>query len=168
MPVGKAQLNLGLGLSNWGVPVYTGIDFGIAKNLTLGGELSFRSYNEKWKDNRYRHSIIGISGNLNYHFNTVLKIPVKYDLYAGINVGYYNWRSPNGYGGSYNSAAGIGGQIGGRYYFSNKVGLNLEFGGGNAFANGKIGLTIKLSPISFNTYLYIKCITRFRFIINIY
>lgn len=144
LPVGKAQFNIGLGLSGWGVPVYAGLDFGVGKDITLGGELSYRSYNENWKDNKYRHSITGISANANYHFNRVLKIPSKYDFYAGVNVGYYNWSSPNGYGGTYNSGAGIAGQIGGRYYFSNKVGINLEFGGGNAFAGGKFGLTIKL------------------------
>jgi hypothetical protein len=39
---------------------------------------------------------------------------------------------------------GLGAQIGGRYYLSDKVGLNLEFGGGNAFSGGKFGVSIKL------------------------
>jgi len=39
---------------------------------------------------------------------------------------------------------GRGAQIGGRYYFTQKVGINLELGGGNAFSGGKIGLTFKL------------------------
>jgi len=39
---------------------------------------------------------------------------------------------------------GLGAQVGGRYYISNKVALNLEFGGGNAFSGGKFGLTFKL------------------------
>ena len=31
-----------------------------------------------------------------------------------------------------------------RYFFNNKLGGNIEFGGGSATAGGKIGLTIKL------------------------
>lgn len=141
---GQSQINVGVGLSSWGVPVYLGLDYGVHPDITLGGELSFRSYNDKWHDYKYHHSIIGILGNANYHFNTVLNIPSPWDFYAGLNLGFYNWNSPNDYEGSHTSGVGLGAQIGGRYYFSNKVGINLEFGGGNAFGGGKFGLTIKI------------------------
>ena len=141
---GQSQINVGVGLSSWGVPVYLGLDYGVHPDITLGGELSFRSYNDKWRDYKYHHSIIGILGNANYHFNTVLNIPSPWDFYAGLNLGFYNWNSPNDYEGSHTSGVGLGAQIGGRYYFSNKVGINLEFGGGNAFGGGKFGLTIKI------------------------
>ena len=144
MPVGKSQLNLGVGLSGWGVPIYIGLDHGVHKNITIGAEVSFRSYNEKWRNNRYRHNITGISGNANYHFNNALEISKKWDLYAGLNLGFYVWTSPDNYNGNHNSGLGLGAQIGARYYLSNKVGLNLEFGGGNAFTGGKFGVTIKL------------------------
>jgi hypothetical protein len=39
---------------------------------------------------------------------------------------------------------GIGAQVGGRYYFTDKFGVNVEIGGGNAFSGGKIGVSIKL------------------------
>ena len=141
---GQSQINVGVALSSWGVPVYLGFDYGVHPDITLGGELSFRSYNDKWHDYKYHHSIIGILGNANYHFNTVLNIPSPWDFYAGLNLGFYNWNSPNDYEGSHTSGVGLGAQIGGRYYFSNKVGINLEFGGGNAFGGGKFGLTIKI------------------------
>ena len=144
IPVGKSQLNLGVGISGWGVPVYIGIDYGVHKNITIGGEVSFSSYNENWKNNRYHHNITGISGNANYHFNNALEISKKWDLYAGLNLGFYVWTSPDNYDGNNNSGLGLGAQIGTRYYVSNKVGLNLEFGGGNAFTGGKFGVTIKL------------------------
>ncbi|GAB2810141.1 hypothetical protein [Ferruginibacter profundus] len=144
LPVGKAQFNVGVGFSGWGVPVYAGIDVGVHKNITLGGELSVRSYRENWKNNHYRHSIIGIAANGNYHFNTVLNIPKEFDFYAGLNLGFYSWSSPDGYPGDHSSGIGLGAQIGGRYYFNNKVGLNLEIGGGDVFSDGKIGLTFKL------------------------
>ena len=144
LPKGKSQLNVGVGLSGWGIPVYLGIDHGISTDFTLGGELSYRSYNENWGNNKYRHGITGISGNLNYHFNRVLKIPKEFDLYAGANIGFYVWSSPDSYNGDHTSGLGLGGQVGGRYYFNDKLGLNLEVGGGNAFSGGKFGLTIRL------------------------
>jgi hypothetical protein len=141
---GGSQLNAGVGLSSWGVPVYIGFDYGVHPDISVGGELSYRSYRDKYSNIYYDHSVIGISGNGNYHFNRVLEIPKNWDFYAGLNLGFYIWDSPNDYHGSHTSGLGLGAQIGGRYFFSNKVGLNLEFGGGNAFSGGKLGLTFKL------------------------
>lgn len=145
-PIGKGQkqFNAGLGFSTWGLPVYLGMDFGVHKDITLGGELSFRSYNENYYHNSYNHTIIGISGNGNYHFNRILKIPSEWDFYAGLNAGFYIWSSSSDYGGNNASGLGLGIQIGGRYYFSKKLGINMEFGGGNAFSGGKIGISVKL------------------------
>ena len=126
------------------ISVYFGFDYGVHPDISLGAELSYRGYNDNWNSHKYRHSVIGVSGNANYHFNTVLNIPSNWDFYAGLNLGFYNWNSPDGYGGSHTSGLGLGAQIGGRYFFSDKVGVNLEFGGGNAFSGGKFGLTIKL------------------------
>ncbi|MEQ8474416.1 MAG: hypothetical protein RIC35_24680 [Marinoscillum sp.] len=144
LPVGNSQVNFGVGLSNWGVPFYLGFDYSIHKDITLGGELSYRAYRENWRSDYYNHSVIGFSGNGNYHFNSALDIPRNWDFYAGLNLGFYVWSSPDAYDGNRSSGLGLGAQIGGRYYLSNKVGLNLEFGGGNAFSGGKLGLTVKL------------------------
>mgnify|MGYP000985154404 CR=1 FL=1 len=141
---GESQVNAGIGLSSWGVPVYVGLDYGVHPDISIGGELSYRSYNDKYDNISYDHSVIGISGNGNYHFNRVLEIPSKWDLYAGLNLGFYIWNSPDGYEGSHSTGLGLGAQIGGRYFFSDKIGINLEFGGGNAFSGGKLGLTFKL------------------------
>jgi outer membrane immunogenic protein len=141
---GESQLNAGVGLSSWGVPVYIGLDHGVHPDISIGGELSYRSYSDKYANVDYNHSVIGISGNGNYHFNRVLEIPKNWDFYAGLNLGFYIWNSPNDYQGSHSSGLGLGGQIGGRYFFTNKIGINLEFGGGNAFSGGKLGLTFKL------------------------
>lgn len=141
---GDKQLNAGFGLSSWGLPVYVGLDYAILDDITVGGEVSFRSYNEKIGGFKYGHSVIGVSGNGNYHFNTLLEIPDNWDFYAGLNLGFYIWNSPDSYAGSHSSGLGIGGQVGGRYYFSDKVSLNLEFGGGNAFSGGKLGISVFL------------------------
>lgn len=144
LPENRSQLNIGVGFSGWGIPFYIGLDYGVHPDITIGGEFSYRSYRENWKDKYYNHSVMGFSGNGNYHFNRLLNISQKWDFYAGLNLGFYVWTSPNDYYGDYSSGMGLGAQIGGRYYFSNKLGINLEFGGGNAFSGGKIGLSIIL------------------------
>jgi len=141
---GGSQLNVGVGFSDIGTPFYIGLDFGVAPDITLGGEFSYRGYRENWNNNYYDHNIMGFSGNGNYHFNTLLGISPRWDFYAGLNVGFYVWNSPDTYNGSYSSGLGLGGQVGGRCYLTNKVALNLEFGGGNAFSGGKLGLTVKI------------------------
>jgi len=135
------QFNAGIGLSGWGVPVYLGLDFGIHKDISFGIEGSFRSYYQKYTGYRYNSSITGLSGNFNYHFNRIMNIPNNWDFYAGLNLGYYFWSTPSDYPGTGSSGIGLGAQIGGRYYISDNFGLNLEFGGGNAFSEGKFGIS---------------------------
>jgi hypothetical protein len=142
---GKAQINAGLGFSNWGLPVYLGFDYGVHKDISLGAEASFRTYNENYRGFKYRHNIIGLAANGNYHFNGLLDIPKEWDFYAGLNVGFFIWNTNNDqYAGSGTSGLGLGAQLGGRYYFNEKFGLNLEVGGGNRVSGGRFGITIKL------------------------
>ncbi len=141
---GQKQLNVGVGFSGWGLPVYVGLDFGVHPDISLGLELDFMRYRESYNKVNYTHSIWGFSGNGNYHFNRILNIPRPWDFYAGLNIGFYVWNSPNDYIGNNASDLGLGAQIGGRYYLNNKVALQLEFNGGNALNGGKFGLTIGL------------------------
>ncbi|MEI6820949.1 MAG: outer membrane beta-barrel protein [Bacteroidota bacterium] len=128
---GQTQLDAGLGFSSWGVPVYVGLDYGIAQDFTIGGELSFHSYSHDGTNS----SIFGLSANGNYHFNRIMEIPNNWDFYAGLNLGFFN---------TYFSGLGLGVQIGGRYYFNSKWGVNLEFGGGNTASGGQFGVSFKL------------------------
>lgn len=138
---GEKQLNAGLGFSNWGLPVYFGMDFGVHPDISVGGEIGLHSYNQKIGPEHYHHWVIGAAANGNYHFNTLLNIPSNWDFYAGLNIGFYFWSSPNDYPGDHVSGLGLGAQIGGRYFFSDKFGLNLELGGGSASSGGKFGIT---------------------------
>ena len=146
---GGLQLNAGVGTSGWGTPVYIGLDYGIAKNWTLGGEFSYQSYNQKAFDPYdYKSTIFGIQANGNYHFNELLNIPSKWDVYGGANLNYYSWTTK--YDGKkvddYDDADnfGLGLQIGARYFFTDNFGINLQLGGGNVVSGAKLGITYKL------------------------
>jgi hypothetical protein len=149
LELGRVQLNAGLGSSGWGVPFYFGIDCGIAKDFTLGGEISFQSEDHcYYKDynSYYDSSAIGLGVSGNYHFNSMLHIPSKFDCYAGSSLSYFIWSYDN-YGNNPhpdNTSFGVGLQVGGRYFFTNKFGVNLEFGGGTVTSGVKAGVTFKL------------------------
>ncbi len=145
LQTGKMQFNGGIGLSSWGLPIYAGLDYGFDKNISFGGELSFRSFSERISGERYSSSIIGISGNGNYHFVEMLGIDDLFDVYAGLNLGFYIWNTSSNYLGAGSTGLGIGAQIGGRYYFKKNMAVNVELGGGNAFSGGKVGLSILLN-----------------------
>ncbi len=138
LPKGGKQLNAGLGFSNFGTPVYVGVDFAVHDDITVGPQVSYRSHNQFG----FNFNILVIGATGNYHFNTLLDIPSDFDLYAGLTLAYYNWSSPNGFGGGSNSGTELEAQIGGRYYFNPNWGVNLEFGGGNV-TGGKIGISYK-------------------------
>jgi len=140
---GQGQFNAGVGLSSWGLPVYAGFDVGVHRDISVGGELSYRAYYDRPDNNRYHHSIVGLSSNGNYHFNTLLNMPTNWDFYAGLNLGFYFWNSDNDYPGDHTSGLQLGAQVGGRYYFTERFGLNLEVGGTPAFSGGKFGITLK-------------------------
>lgn len=148
---GDAQVNAGVGFSNWGLPVYAGFDYCVYPDITAGIEVSYRSKTEDYQSGKYiyeyKHTIWGFSGNGNYHIGNLLKLPEKFDLYAGINIGFNSWQTSGTYtyAGSHSSGLGVGGQVGGRYYFNSRFGANLEFGGSNAFSGGKIGISIRLN-----------------------
>ncbi len=140
---GSIQLNAGFGASTWGTPIYFGADYGASDVITIGAEASYQSY----KSFGITSTIIGIQGNANYHFNEILKISQEWDLYAGLNLNYYNWNV----GDENNTISlvddepfGIGAQIGARYAISENFLVNLELGGGSVNSGGKIGITYKL------------------------
>lgn len=146
---GEVQLNAGLGFSGWGVPVYVGLDLGIVRDVTLGGQLSFQTDNDSYhyNGNNYdnKASAVGIGINGNYHFNRIMDIPSQFDFYAGASVTYYIWNYNDNNGGPHpdNDSFGPGVQVGGRYFFNDNFGLNLEFAGNTGTSGGKFGITYK-------------------------
>ncbi len=146
---GDMQVNAGVGLSNYGLPLYGGLEFGVGNNISVGGEISYRGYHDSYASYKWDHSITTFAALGNYHFNELLSIPSEWDFYAGLSLGYSAWTSKYDGTGSYTytGSGGSGvylvGQIGGRYFFNENVGINFELGGGN-FSGGKLGVTIKI------------------------
>jgi len=140
LPKGSKQVNFGLGFSSHGIPIYGGMDFAVHDNVSVGFDLSYRGYN----NNEYKHSIFGIAGRVDYHWNKLLNIPANWDFYAGANIGFSIWSEPDdNYHGDDYSGLGLGIQVGGRYYFNDNWGINLELGGGNRMSGGRIGMSYK-------------------------
>ncbi len=141
---GQKQLNAGVGISGLGVPVYVGMEFGVHEDISVAGDISYQSDGDSFA----KTSAIGVSLKGNYHFNRILKIEEKFDFYAGVGLNYYNFNtkikgSNINFNSPYDSGIGFDLQIGGRYFFSNNFGVNLELGGGNILSGGKLGITYK-------------------------
>ena len=136
---GAKQFNVGVGLSSWGLPLYAGVDFGVHPDVTVGLEGSYRFGIDDY-------SVFGLGANANYHFNSLLTIPNPWDVYAGVSLGYsfVDYKGQAGIQGIKTSGVGLVAQIGARYFFTDKMGVNLELGGGNVASGGKLGLTFKL------------------------
>ena len=131
LQTGKLQFNGGVGLSNIGW-LSAGLDYGYDKNISLGGELSVGTFGTGLGS---YSSVIGLSGNANYHFVELLQIDNIYDVYAGVDLGFYlGLAIPR-----------FGAHIGGRYYFKKNMAVNVELGGGYGFSGGKVGLSILLN-----------------------
>ena len=138
---GSAQLNAGLGFSEWGVPVYVGFDYGIHRDITIGGEFSFRHYRDHQYGNDYDNTIYCFVANGNYHFNRLLQLPKEFDVYAGASLGFYAWSSESGYD-RHHDPFYPSIQVGGRYFIKPNFGFNVELGGGGV-SGGKFGITYK-------------------------
>ncbi len=142
---GDNQLNVGVGASGYGIPIYLGFDHGFDESISFGAQVAWRGYSRNYFGQNYRNSITNFSVNANYHFGSLLELSEEIDLYGGANIGVFIWSYGSGYYEAGRTGLGIGLQIGGRYYLNDKFALNLEFGGGyNAIGDGKVGISVRL------------------------
>ena len=136
---GTKFVNLGIGLGgaySYGSALgfNAAADFGVAKNITVGGVVGYRSFGDG-----VGGYDLGARGS--YHFNDLLSTPETVDLYAGIGLTYFGYTGLSGVG--YNlSFISVPIHIGGRYFFSEKLGAFAELG--SAVSTLKLGVTFKL------------------------
>lgn len=137
------QFSLSSGYTTAGIPVAVSYEMGIHPDISFGIEGSYRMYSEVLDDSTYDHNIAGVSFFGNYYFNSLLKMDEKkMGLYAGLNLSYFKWFSPEGYldQGKSSSTLAIGAQLGYRFYFG-KFGAFVEGVGNTDHAGAKAGLS---------------------------
>src|SRR5262245_45608266 len=143
-PLGKGekQLNFGLGFSDNGLPVYVSFDFAVHKDVTLTPEFHVSFHDD--------HIHAGSFFKADYHWNYLIGIPSNWDFYAGLRAGFEfhdHDGNHNGHGDDdnddFHTDFGMGAQVGGRWYWSERWGMNLEFSGGTGFG-AIFGLSVKL------------------------
>lgn len=122
---GQKQLNFGTGFSGRGIPVYATMDFAFHNDWTIGPVVKVVI------DDDFG---FGALGRVDYHWNRLIGIPSNWDFYLGGSVGFIA-------GNDFDLDLGI--QVGGRWYWSDKWGINLEFGGGTGYGSS-FGLSMKL------------------------
>jgi hypothetical protein len=123
---GQAQKYLNLG--GIGTGLYAGLEFPVASAITIGPA----AYTD-WDFNRF---VLAAKGN--YYFDELFGLNSSWDVYLGANAG---WRIDNG--NDNDDGFNWGAQIGARWFWSDRWGLNAEFGGGSG-VNGGLGVTLKL------------------------
>ena len=119
---GQAEKVLNLG--GLGTGLYAGIEFPVGSAITVGPA----AYTD-WNFDKF---VIAAKGN--YYFDELFGLPSEWDVYLGANVGYRIDKDDDGFN--------WGAQIGGRWFWNEKWGINAEFGGGSG-VNGGIGVTMK-------------------------
>ena len=82
---------------------------------------------------------LGAKGN--YYFDNLFELPSEWDVYAGLNAGF-----AIGIGNDSGSDdLNVGLHVGGRWFWNDKWGINLELGGGSVTdVTGGLGVTMKL------------------------
>lgn len=151
---GDKLLNIGLGVNsyyNGGIPLSAIYEVGITPQISVGGGIDYLSSEYAYAYNFYRSfTALYIGARGSYHFNELLKINDKrFDVYGGLSLGFrsFTWRDNATYNyyaldSSYGSGLFLGIHVGGRYYFTNRVGAFLELGGLGS-TNARVGVTFK-------------------------
>ena len=143
---GQKNFNIGVGFG-YGLGANASVDVGISDLLSLGvvGAFSSRSYGYAFSSN-YRVTYIGVGGRVAAHVGKYLKeVGInedKLDPYVGAVGGFravkYNDTYSSYYGGS-SAGLMLGGFVGARYYFKEKMAVYVEGG----FPYSTVGISFK-------------------------
>ncbi|MCK5781011.1 MAG: hypothetical protein KAH10_00335 [Flavobacteriales bacterium] len=121
------QLNMGFGLNSGGdFPIYASYDFPVHEDISVAPMVQL--------DLGFNWITLGARGD--YYFDNLIDLPTIWDVYGGANVGYNLFFNDSNKDNEFD----FGLQIGGRWHWSDKWALNLEFAGGTSFGT-KIGVT---------------------------
>ncbi len=155
---GLRQINFGLELEGYGLPVYAGMDFGVGEMITIGPRLVYQTSADTYSNNGNkfytRNSVFVPSFRGDYHFSGHIEgLPNGLDFYGGLSLGVFTYRGTSKYTDRNGDVfmqetkkyedAKLWIQLGGRYYFSSNWGVQLEFATLGNEGSGSIGFTYK-------------------------
>lgn len=154
---GYRQLNFGIELQGWGIPVYAGMDFGVGEFITIGPRITLETQAESfvWKgmEAKSRSTVVVPSFRGDYHFSGHIKgLPAELDIYGGLTLGFVMLNSKTTYRidgklvdeqptPTRNTQPKLWAQLGARYFFSDNWGVQLEFA--SYGTDGAVGLTYR-------------------------
>jgi hypothetical protein len=120
----RSELNFGLIGANYEIPVHE--DITIAPGAGTNFDLDWLT--------------IGVKAN--YYFDNLFELTDDaWDVYGGVGAGYAIYNGDSGKDSDFD----LGLHVGGRWFWNDKWGLYIEFGGGNTQgATGGLGVTVKL------------------------
>lgn len=139
---GDNLLNIGVGIGSpffgsgysSSLPVNPTISYerGVSNAISVGGQLSYASSKYEGFNNSYsfKESAIYIGARGSYHFNELLQLNPKFDLYGGASLGYVTVSISDNQS-TYEGAAsslGFGLFAGGKYYLKSSTALYAELG----------------------------------------
>ncbi|MFN8253055.1 MAG: hypothetical protein U0V75_14400 [Ferruginibacter sp.] len=152
---GDKLLNAGIGLNSYysgGIPAGVSLELGISDVLSVGANADYVSSTYKYSGwgiaVKEKFTSLYLGARLSYHANEILNINNdKVDLYAGATAGFRSFSFRNNYSSdglasAYSNGVFIGAYIGGRYYFTGKIGGFAELGAIGS-TNARIGAAFK-------------------------
>jgi len=105
------------------LPIYAGADVAVHRDVTVGGTAFVSTSGASF----------GLLGRADYHWNRLFDVPREFDIYLG--------------GGVLFEGTGLYPRLhlGGRWFWTERLGLNLELGGALRDARALLGLTVKIN-----------------------
>ncbi|MBB6239773.1 MULTISPECIES: outer membrane beta-barrel protein [unclassified Pedobacter] len=139
---GDNLFNIGVGIGSpffgsgytSSLPVNPSISYerGVSDAISVGGQLSYASSKYEGFNNSYsfKQNAIYIGARGSYHFNELLNVDPKFDLYGGASLGYVTVSVSDNQGSYEGTASGMGFGLyaGGKYYLKSSTALYAELG----------------------------------------
>lgn len=137
-----------------GLPIVVSGEYGILDMLGVGPYVGFVNYNFGSGASKYSYRFITFGVRGDFHYSALLEELLeanlnsdKLDLYVALLLGYQttSYSGPDGsvFRGAFNNRGTSGLAIGGRFYFSEKLGVFVE-AGRILYGSLNLGLTIKM------------------------
>lgn len=138
------HVNLGVGLSSWSFPIYSGIELFLNKNFSLGLEATYATNTLNIFNFNKNNSILGFNSFTNYYLNSLFDVELRFDIYTGVNMGYYFLSKYNNFPNSVQRGFNFGAHLGAKYNLNQKFAINLELNVSNKIRGTRAGISIKI------------------------